>query len=90
MLLAGTKTTPIQAYKVGLRTYGFIYHFECDRAAVDGMVKDSKHGMEACGITAGEIRVQADQQYAAFARVSDRLCVNLATYCFPLMRRMSA
>src|SRR5262245_9817091 len=49
-VLAGTKTTPIQAYKVGLRTYGFLYHFECDRAAVDDLCKECKRGMEVCGI----------------------------------------
>jgi GMP synthase-like glutamine amidotransferase len=90
MLLAGTKATPVQAFKVGLRTYGFLYHFECDRSGVDELMRECKRGMEVCGTTPGEVHVQADQQYATFARVSDRLCVNLATYCFPLMRRLSA
>jgi GMP synthase (glutamine-hydrolysing) len=89
-LLAGTKTTPNQAFKAGLRTYAFLYHFECDRPGVDDLMKDCKRGMEYCGVTPSEVKVQADQQYPTFARVSDRLCLNLATYCFPLMRRMSA
>jgi GMP synthase (glutamine-hydrolysing) len=88
MVLASTKNTPIVAYKAGLRTYGFIFHFECDREGVDELMKECKKGMEYCGTTPGEVKVQADQQYANFARVSDRLSVNLATYCFPLMSRM--
>ncbi len=90
VLLAGTKTIPVQAYRVGLRTFGFLYHFECDRGGIDELMKECKRGMEVCGTTTGEVKVQADQQYANFARVSDRLCVNLATFCFPLERRISA
>jgi GMP synthase (glutamine-hydrolysing) len=89
-LLAGTKTIPVQIYRVGLRTYGFICHFECDREAVDGLMSECKRGMESCGVTAGEVKVQADQLYPTFARVSDRLCVNIASYCFPFVERLSA
>jgi hypothetical protein len=46
--------------------------------------------MPGAGITAGEVTAQADQLYPAYARVSDRLCVNLATYCFPAAGRLSA
>ena len=90
MLLAGSKAIPVQAYKVGLRTYGFIFHFECDREAVDALMGESKRAMEQAGTTPSEVAVQCDQLYSTFARVSDRISVNLTTYCFPYSERMSA
>jgi GMP synthase (glutamine-hydrolysing) len=88
--LAGTDKCKVQAYRVGLRTFGFLYHFECDRPMIDSLAASSKREMEFCGVTQGEVTVQADQQYAAFARLSDRLCVNIASYCFPAAKRLSA
>jgi GMP synthase (glutamine-hydrolysing) len=89
-LLAGTAQIKTQIFRVGLRTYGYICHFECDRPMVDMLMGACKSGMEKCGITAGEVKVQADQEYDRYARVSDRMCVNLATLCFPLQRRVPA
>ena len=36
----------------------------------------------------GGAAAQADRDYPEFARVSDRLCVNLATYLFPYDRKL--
>jgi len=90
VLLASTKTTKNVVFKAGVRTFGFICHFECDRPLLDAITKASAGDLPAAGITAGEIAAQADQAYPTFARVSDRLSVNLATLCFPLARKMTA
>ena len=42
------------------------------------------------GTTEGECRVQADQLYPTYGRLSDRLCVNLATLMFPSIKKLSA
>jgi GMP synthase (glutamine-hydrolysing) len=89
-LLASTKHTKVAVFKAGVRTFGFIPHIECDRPQAEALLAASKGDLPAAGITAGELTAQLDQSYPAFARLSDRLCVNLATYCFPLRRRLSA
>jgi GMP synthase-like glutamine amidotransferase len=88
--LASDKTTKVQAIKVGLRTYGFQFHFECDRPMLDALIASSKPEMEAANTTVSELKVQIDQNYDTYARLSDRLCVNLASYLFPLTRRQTA
>ncbi len=88
-LLAGTKQTPVQIFRAGLRTFGFMCHFECDSTMVDGLMQECSGQMAHCNTTPGEVKVQADQEYDRYARVSDRMCVNLATLCFPLQRRMA-
>ncbi len=87
--LASSKRTKVQAFKVGLRTYGFQFHPECDRPAVDAFIK----GDDACcarGQTSIEdVKRQADEHYNTYARLSDRLCVNIATYLFPTTKKLS-
>ncbi len=88
--LASSAHTKFAAFRAGVRTYAFQYHFECDVPMLEALTAASKREAESAGLTTGEIKVQIDQQYAAYARLSDRLCVNIATYCFPLERRISA
>ena len=91
-VLAGTATTKIAAYKVGLRTYGFLCHFECDPAMVE------QFGGSACargdasrGVPPrDDLRSQLAQHYQTYARVSDRLCRNIASYLLPESRRLVA
>lgn len=90
MVLATTRTTKVAAYRVGVRTYGFMSHFECDRPMIEGLFRASNGMLAGAGTTASELAVQADQLYPAFARAADRLSLNLATYLFPLSRRASA
>jgi GMP synthase (glutamine-hydrolysing) len=88
--LAGSKLCKIQAFRTGLRTFGFQYHFECDRAAIDTFANDSLGELKDMGLAVGDIAAQADRHYEIFARSADRLCVNIATLLFPLQRTISA
>ena len=90
-VLACTATTRIAAYKIGLRTYGFLNHFECDRAMIEDF------GGLACGIGAAsggagstENQLAIDEHYATYARVSERLCRNITAYLLPESRRLVA
>ena len=90
-VLASTATTKIAAYKIGLRTYGFLNHFECDRAMIEDF------GGLACGIGAAsggagstENQLAIDEHYATYARVSERLCRNITAYLLPESRRLVA
>jgi GMP synthase-like glutamine amidotransferase len=90
LVLAATPACKVQAFRLGLRTYGFQWHFECDRAGVDALLKASTGQLIDSGLTAETAAKQADEKYPVFARVSDRLCVNLATMLFPVEWRDSA
>ena len=61
-----------------------------DKPQVEALMRSSKHEMELAGLTEGEVKVQVDQHYATYARLSDRLCVNLVSTCFPTVQRMTA
>jgi GMP synthase-like glutamine amidotransferase len=88
--LASSAACKIQAFRAGIRTYGFQYHFECDRAMIDEFARTSGESLAKAGLSAADVAAQADRHYEMFGRLADRLCVNLATYLFPLLRRMSA
>ncbi|CAG0968488.1 GMP synthase [glutamine-hydrolyzing] [Phycisphaerales bacterium] len=89
-LLASNRNTRHVIFKTGLRTFASIAHFECDRPMVEALMASSKGMLPSAGITESEIKVQIDQLYSNYARLSDRLCVNLATLLFPVARRLSA
>ncbi len=90
-VLGSTALTKIAVYKVGLRTYGFGNHFECDRAMIE------EFGGLACGIGAAsggsasvENQLAIDEHYATYARVSERLCRNITAFLLPESRRLVA
>jgi GMP synthase (glutamine-hydrolysing) len=89
-LLASSPACKVQAFKAGLRSFGFQYHFECDQALIadlercDTGVTEWAHKSEA---PKGHDPAQAMEM---FSRAADRLCVNLAAFLFPFKARMSA
>lgn len=86
-VLARSPRCAVQAFRVGLRTYAFQYHLECDRAMIEAIARDSAAALAGAGLTVADVLAQADRHYAEFARLADRVCVNLAAYLFPLSRR---
>lgn len=88
-LLASSAACKVQAFRAGLRTFGFQYHFECDRAMIDSFIQGSAESIARAGLTPGDVVAQADRHYEMFGRLADRLCVNLATYLFPLRVRVA-
>ncbi|MDX2146012.1 MAG: type 1 glutamine amidotransferase [Planctomycetota bacterium] len=85
MLLAGTPAMPVQAFKAGLRTYAFMFHFECDRPMAQALLSDGEPATRASDINAA-----LDGNYANYARIADRLSVNIATFAFPFRKLLSA
>lgn len=88
-LLASTASTKNACFKVGLRTFAFQFHPECDREMAADLLDDPPL-MEAGRRGAADLAAELDAHYEAYARLSSRLAVNLATYCFPFSRLMSA
>lgn len=90
VVLASTKSLPVAAFRAGIRTFGFANHFECDAEMLKALVGSCATLAGKAGTNAAFLEKQIQDHYPAYARVSDRLCVNLATYCFPLERRRTA
>ena len=87
-VMASSAKSPIQIFKAGVRTYGFQFHFEADRNIAEALTANSRSLLTGAGTSADEISKQADAHYNRFAVMADRLCVNLATYCFPVPSRL--
>jgi GMP synthase (glutamine-hydrolysing) len=83
--LAGSQATRNQAFKVGLKTYGFQYHFEWDERILGIVSRDPL--VEKAGLTADEIMQSTGEHYDGYRRLSNRLCHNIAGLLFPIDRR---
>lgn len=81
--LAKSEHCANQAFRVGMRTYGFQYHFEADRPMMKELLADARSDLHAAGMTTDEFVRSADTKYEMFARLGDRLSVNIATYLIP-------
>jgi GMP synthase-like glutamine amidotransferase len=86
-LLASSAACTVQCFRAGLRTFGFQFHLECDRAMVDEFAASSGESLGKLGLSKSDIAGQADKHYAMFARQADRLCVNMVAYLFPGVKR---
>ena len=83
--LAGSTMCRNQAYKVGLRTYAFQYHFEWQEKDLAVIVRDTL--VSRSDQTAEDILTQADTHFVNYRRLGDRLCERIATTLFPLSKR---
>lgn len=83
LLLASSAACKHQAFRVGVRTYAFQYHFECDRPMVADLIRAYPKTLQLAGVTEVECNKKADEHYQFFARQADRLCVNIAMYLMP-------
>jgi GMP synthase (glutamine-hydrolysing) len=81
--LASSDRCGIQIYRVGMRTYGFQYHFEADRALIERLTSDAATSLHRMGLTSDEWQTQLNDHYVRFARIADRLCLNIVTYMIP-------
>ena len=82
--LASSKATPIQAFQIGLRTYGFQYHFEWDRRVL-GIVADDAL-VHAAGVDRRSIIDGISAYYDGYRRLSDRLSHNIARLLLPVAK----
>lgn len=80
----------VQSYRVGLRTYGFQYHFELDLAQISGFLTCNDAQCVQSGIDPASALATARSAYAEYDRLSNRLCSNLASYLLPVTRAITA
>ncbi|MCA9312378.1 MAG: type 1 glutamine amidotransferase [Phycisphaerales bacterium] len=88
-LLASSDRCKVQAFRAGMRSYGFQYHFECDMDMIRTFTKDSVGELHGAGLTTDEFEKQCQTKYEMFARLADRLCLNIATYLIPRVATLS-
>lgn len=86
--LAGSDATPIQAFKVGLRTYAFQYHFELARPDIDAMLEASRTWVEPT-VSIDQVRDATADHYELYRHLGDRLGSNIANLLMPLDKRLA-
>lgn len=85
-LLASSTACKVQAFRSGLRSFGFQYHFECDQPAIARYVQRDSELLATAETSVEAVKRQVEAHYGMYARAADRLCVNVAMYAFPFDR----
>ena len=85
--LVSSPKCKIQAFKVGLTTYGFQYHPEWDRQDLESIVKDQDPFITEAGLSGQQVLQQANEFYDDYRRLGDRLCHTIAMNLFPIDKR---
>lgn len=86
--LAASKVSKNQAFRVGMTTYGFQYHFEWTPEQIDQVLDISGPVLQQAGVTAAQVREQGANHLETYRHFGDRLSQNLATLLFPLDKRL--
>lgn len=87
--LAGSPACKTQAFKVGLTTYAFQYHFEWDRADLARVLSALTPWLTEIGSDIEAIKADIDNHYGLYRHLGDRLCRTLTDLVFPLDKRLS-
>lgn len=86
--LSSSEQSKCQAFRVGLNTYGFQYHFEWDRRALEMIVNDEPDFYSSGEQDLDDLVRSLDTFYDLYRHLGDRLCTNLATQMFPIDKRL--
>jgi len=86
--LASSAGCKAQAFRVGLTTYAFQYHFEWKKDRCLNVIENNAKWAEAMGTTVDELKQGVEQHYDQFRHLGDRLCKTLADRLFPLDKRL--
>jgi len=89
VLMASSECCKHQAFRVGLTTYAFQYHFEWTRSDIQGVLEQFGQWIADSGYSADDIRAQADEKYDLYRHLGDRLCEQLATLVFCIEHRLN-
>jgi len=85
--LASSPQCQYQAFKVGLTTYAFQYHFEWNREELETVISENESMLREAGCDPDELRRQTDEHYELYRHLGDRLGHMLATLLFPIDKR---
>lgn len=85
-ILASSERCRVQAFAVGLFSYGFQYHFEWDRAIILKEVDEYGDEVRSAGASPEAIRSGVDQHAAVAERLAERLTERIALCLMPVDR----
>ncbi|MEM6394260.1 MAG: type 1 glutamine amidotransferase [Planctomycetota bacterium] len=86
--LVSSAASKNQAFRVGLTTYGFQYHFEWTRKRIGDFLDHFHEFAAASGKSRAELNDELDQHYDMYRHLGDRLCQNLCDRLFSINRRL--
>lgn len=86
--LVSTKASKVQAFRVGLTTYGFQYHFEWTKQRCLDIIDHNSEWVQATGTTADELKQGVEDRYDMYRHLGDRLCKTITDRLFPLDKRL--
>lgn len=81
-VLASSERCKVQAFRAGIATLGFQYHFEWTLEMYRASWEADPEFVERAGLSAGDRDAQCDRHYGRFAEISDRLSENLTILMF--------
>ncbi|MHC4218243.1 MAG: type 1 glutamine amidotransferase [Planctomycetota bacterium] len=86
-VLARSQRCSVQAWALGLRTYGFQYHPEVYPETIETWVTEEPRDLDEAGLKPDLLRSQSKEFYRPFARLRDRLFTSMALLLMPADRR---
>ena len=86
--LVASSGCKVQAFRVGLTTYAFQYHFEWDKQRCLDIIDHNGKWIEAMGTTAEALKQGVEDHYDQYRHLGDRLCKTIADRLFPLDKRL--
>ncbi len=89
MPLMSTTACKNQAFRVGLTTYAFQFHFEWTRRAIHDFLDGFPEFVKQAGLSRADLDAQLDAHYAMYRHMGDRLCQNLCDRLFVIDKRLS-
>jgi GMP synthase-like glutamine amidotransferase len=88
-ILASSARTPVQAWGLGLRTYGIQYHPEAFTEHLEAWADEEPAVLEEMGITLDDLHEQTKAHHPTARRLADRLFETIAIALMPLDRRFA-
>lgn len=88
-VLARSAKTPIQAWALGLRTYGFQYHPESRRSTIEAWMTQDPGDVREAGLSTEDVNRLTDEHFPAFERLAERLFRQIALVLMPIDRRFA-
>ena len=78
----------VQAFRVGLTTYAFQYHFEWTKERCMHFIDHSPNWIAQLGISISELKQGVEEHYPMYRHLGDRLCKMIADRLFPVDKRL--
>jgi GMP synthase-like glutamine amidotransferase len=87
--LSSSKQCKCQAFRVGLTTYGFQYHFEWTRPMIQEILADDPDFYGSGPTDIDTIRASIDEYYDLYRHLGDRLSRNIVNLLYPVDKRLA-